>query len=344
MHRLLRRRIIWALLVIFLLTTGISVAVFNWTRNFFANQAFAISPLVEPPDVVATPDGGKDLGVMPKAWNGKERVNILLLGIDQREGEKDTGFRTDTMIILTIDPISHDAGLLSVPRDTWVEIPDFDHFDRINTANSIGDTRDYPGGGSALARKAVEQLLGVSIHYTARMNFTAFETMVDAIGGIEVDVDQDIDDPKYPTNNYGYETFQISKGLHLLDGATALKYARTRYTLEHGDFDRARHQQQVIMAVREKVKRPEVIASLITRGPDLIEQLSGSIKTDMTLEQAQEMMSLALQIDRNKIRFAVLDSHYTTQTTTPEGAIVQVPIHSKIAELRDAFFSTTPGQ
>ena len=278
---------------------------------------------------------------LPKAWNSKERVNILLMGIDQRDGEKDKGYRTDTMIVLTIDPISHEAGLLSVPRDTWVEIPDYDYFDRINTANTIGDTKDYPGGGSALARKAVERLLGVPIHYTARLNFTAFETLIDAIGGIEIDVNRDIYDPEYPTNNFGVETFRLSKGVQTLDGETALKYARTRHNLEHGDFDRALHQQQVIMAVREKMKRPEVIASLITRGPDLIDRLSESIKTDMTLEQAQELMALALQIDRDKIRFAVLDSEYTSLTITPEGAAVQVPIRSKIAELRNEFFSTT---
>ncbi len=331
---------IWALLTIFVLTAGISLAVFNWTRNFFANQTISgIAPLVEPPDVIATPVKVEVGEVMPKTWNGKERVNILILGIDQREGEKDKGYRTDTMIVLTIDPISRAAGLLSVPRDTWVEIPGYDYYDRINTANAVGDVKDYPGGGSALARKAVEQLLGVPIHYTARMNFTAFETLIDAIGGIEIDVDTDIYDPTYPTSNYGVETFKLSKGLQTLDGATALKFARTRHNLEHEDFDRARHQQQVIMAVREKVKRPEVIASLITRGPDLIEQLSASIKTDMTLEQAQEMMSLALQIDRNQIRFAVLDGHYTTLTITPEGAAVQVPIRPKIAELRNEFFS-----
>lgn len=330
---------IWALLTIFVLSVGLSIALFVGTRNWFANQTVLAPSWVDLPVTppAAPPSNAVGL-VLPKAWNGKERVNILLLGIDQREGEKESTFRTDTMIVLTIDPISLDAGLLSVPRDTWVEIPDYGYFDRINTANVVGDTKDYPGGGSALARKAVEQLLGVPIHYTARMNFTAFETLVDAIGGIEIDVDRDIYDPKYPTSNFGVETFMLSKGLQTLDGATALKYARTRHNLENGDFDRARHQQEVMLAVREKMKRPEVLASLITRGPDLIERLSAAIKTDMTLEQAQELMSLVLQIDRSKIRFAVLDGTYTTLTITPDGAAVQVPIRPKISQLRNEFF------
>ena len=331
--------------IIFLISVGASVAVYSWMRNFFANQTVIVPSWVERvsanPTTVAPVVKNNDGVTLPKPWNGKERVNVLLMGIDQREGEKDVGYRTDTMIILTIDPVTHEAGMLSVPRDTWVEIPDFDHFDRINTANYIGDTQDYPGGGSALARKAVERLLGIPIHYTARLNFTAFETLVDAIGGVEIDVENDIYDPEYPTNNYGTEVFQLSKGLQTLDGETALKYARTRHNLPNGDFDRARHQQQVIMAIREKVKRPDVLASLITRGPELIENLSASIKTDMTFEQAQELAALALQIDRNKIRFAVLDSSYTTLTITPSGAAVQVPMRDRIAKLRNEFFSAS---
>ena len=130
---------IWALLTIFVLSVGLSIGLFVWMRNWFANQMVLAPSWVELPVTPPAVPPSKDVSVvLPKAWNGKERVNILLLGIDQREGEKESTFRTDTMIVLTIDPISLDAGLLSVPRDTWVEIPDYGYFDRINTANVVG--------------------------------------------------------------------------------------------------------------------------------------------------------------------------------------------------------------
>jgi LCP family protein required for cell wall assembly len=278
---------------------------------------------------------------MPRPWNGKERVNILVMGIDQREGEQDTAYRTDTMIVLTLDPVTMHAGMLSIPRDLWVPIPGYDN-GRINTANFLGDAYNYPGGGPALARKTVEQVLGVPINFYARVNFTAFEELVDNIGGITVDVPEDIYDPDYPTEDYGTEVFSISKGTHTMDGATALKFARTRHSLTNGDFDRARNQQLVLLAVKQKVSDPQVFLQLLSNAPQLIQKLSASVKTDLTFDQIQQLAALAQKVDSQNIQTAVLDQNYTESATTltnpPQE--VEVPLRAKIAELRETFFST----
>ena len=279
---------------------------------------------------------------MPHPWNGKERVNILVMGIDQREGEKDTAFRTDTMIILTLDPVTMHAGMLSIPRDLWVPIPGYDN-GRINTANFLGDAYSYPGGGPALARKTVEQVLGVPINFYARVNFTAFEDLIDTIGGITVDVPEDIYDESYPTEDYGTQVFSIKKGVQTLDGATALKFARTRHTLANGDFDRARNQQLVMLAVKQKLSDPQTFLQLLSNAPQLIQKLSSSFKTDMSFDQIQQLAALAQKVDQKNIQTAVLDQTYsesaTTLTNPPQE--VQVPLRDKIADLREKFFSTS---
>lgn len=263
------------------------------------------------------------------------------MGIDQRTGESERAYRTDTMIVFTLDPMTMEAGILSIPRDTWVPIPgNFDQPNyRINQANFLGDAYDYPGGGIALARKTVENFLGVPIHFVARINFTAFESFIDRIGGITIDVPEPIYDPEYPTEDYGVEVFSLPAGLQTMDGATALKYARTRHS-RNGDFDRARRQHQVILAVREKLKNPQTLALLIASAPDMLRELGSSIKTNMTLDQMQQLAVLARNLERDKIKSEVLDQRYTEFATTPDGSQVVVPIRARIAELRERFFSS----
>jgi LCP family protein required for cell wall assembly len=336
----------WTLLYVvlgLLLAASLAASVYsyNYFRNYFSNQLISIAEIIvrPAPTTVATVDPS-DVK-LPSAWNGKERLNILVMGIDQRQGEKDVGYRTDTMIVITVDPVAMQAGMLSVPRDLWVPIPTFGGNQRINFANQWGDANDYPGGGANLARKTIESVLGIRIHHFARVNFTVFEAFVDRVGGIEIDVPDEIYDKEYPTSDFGTEIFQLSKGKQMLDGATALKYARTRHD-KNGDFGRARRQQQVILAIKEKLKEPRVLASLLASAPDLIAELGASIKTDLNLNQIQQLAVLAQHIPREQIRNAVLDQGYTEFATTPDGSQVLIARRDKIAELRDTFFSSAP--
>ncbi|MCS7060809.1 MAG: LCP family protein [Anaerolineae bacterium] len=342
---LLKRKTVGIMLAIFAFSVAASVYGYMWGRDYVANQLKELPPFYAPTPVPTSAElsGAGEPQITLRAWDGKERVNMLLMGIDQRDGDNEPAYRTDTMMVLTLDPLTLDAGILSIPRDLWVPIPGFDN-GRINTANFLGDLYDYPGGGPALAVRTVEQMLGVPIHFYARVNFTAFEDLVDRIGGIDVDVPYDIYDPQYPSSNYGTEVFSITKGLHHMDGALALKFARTRYTLPNGDFDRARNQQLVLKAIKDKLKEPHVLFSLFASAPEIVARLSASVKTNLSIEQIQQLAALAVQVDSNQIKTAVLDQNYTefATTLTDPPQQVQIPIRSQIARLRETFFSATP--
>ncbi|GBL19072.1 uncharacterized protein SAOUHSC_00997, partial [Anaerolineaceae bacterium] len=151
-----------------------------------------------------------------------------------------------------------------IPRDLYVQIPGFEGRDRIEQPPTLKAMRKTSGGGPALAMKTVTANLGIATDYYLRINFTAFETFIDELGGIELDIPKALDDPTYPDCCFGYEPFYIAAGRQLLDGKTALKYARTRKT-DGGDFDRAARQQQVLLAVRDKLFDLNFMPQLLLR-------------------------------------------------------------------------------
>jgi len=284
-------------------------------------------------------DGGP-ISIVPQKWTGTDRVTVLLLGIDRRAGDTETAFRTDSIMIISVDPVAKTGVMLSVPRDLWVEIPDYGA-DTINTANFKGDAYDYPGGGPALAVKTVENNIGVDVDYYVRLDFTAFEKLVDAIGGIEIDNPADIADPEYPDGAYGFEPFYLSAGRHQLNGHDALRYARTRH--QSSDVDRARRQQQVVMAVRDKVTSLNMLPTLISQAPGLYQTLNESIQTDLGLNDIIALALLANDIPRANIQSAVIDYQYLLeyQFITAEGTPRQVlvPIKDKLRELVQSLFT-----
>jgi LCP family protein required for cell wall assembly len=278
-------------------------------------------------------------GLLPQPWRGTDRVTILVMGIDRRVGDEDRAFRTDSMMILSVDPVSKQGVMLSIPRDLWVEIPGYEN-NTINTANFFGDAYEYPGGGPALAMKTVEHNLGVTVNHYVRLDFTAFETLVDAIGGIEVDNPTDINDPWYPDGAYGYEPFYLPAGRQHLNGHDALRYARTRH--DSSDVERAKRQQQVLLAVREKITSLNMLPQLLTQAPALYQKLNESIQTDLTLDEILSLALLAQDIPRDDITDAVIDYRYVLDESIPGDPPRQVliPLRDKIRELRDELFTT----
>jgi LCP family protein required for cell wall assembly len=259
------------------------------------------------------------------------------MGIDQR-GNRQGYWRTDTMIAVTIDPEAQTLGMISIPRDLWVPIWAYDIENRINTAHYYGDVKEYPGGGPALARDTVAYNLGIPIHYYVRINFSAFERLIDEIGGIDVYVEKTINDRAYPDEGTGYDPFYLPAGQHHLDGKTALKYARTR----HGsnDFERARRQQQVILAARDQVVNLEQLPRLIAHGLQILDALGDSIETDLTFEQSVRLAQIMNSIPAEGFRGAVIDQKYTVPYKTNTGAQVLIPLRDKISELYESFFTT----
>ncbi len=328
-----------SLLLLFLLIVGgIGYAFYDQVKNWVAHSEIL-------PNLTYQEDGeGLDLvpGRPLPTWEGTERVNILVMGVDERESEEGP-WRTDTMMILTIDPLTQSGGMLSVPRDLWVPIPGFDE-GRINTANYVGDLYDYPGGGPALAMRTVEYNLGVRIHYYVRVNFRAFIELVDLIGGIDVYVEEEINDPTYPSSDpadpNGFDPLYIPAGWQHMDGRLALRYARTR----HGssDFERAERQQQVLMAILDKVTRLDLLPQVAPRAAEMWEMLNESVQTDLTLDQIVRLANLATQVSRDSIRAGVIDADYTEMWETPDGQQVLVPVRERIRQLRDYIFTTAP--
>ncbi len=277
------------------------------------------------------PATGLTGNVLPN-WEESERVNILLLGIDKRPDEQYA--RTDTMILISVDPATGKAGMLSIPRDLWVTIPGYGE-NRINTAHYTGDKNGYPGGGPALAMKTVQYNLGVPVHFYVRVDFDGFRRIIDTLGGIDVDVSQTINDPKYPDENYGYDPFYIEQGPHHLDGYTALKYARTRAT-SGADFDRSRRQQQVLLAIREQALAIGVIPKI----PELWNTMAGTVQTDLQLVDILELTKLADKISGDDIQSVVVDHTMTVDYKTDTGAQVLLPIREKMRPVVDSLFSS----
>jgi len=324
------------ILVLVLLGIGIAVVLFllSWARGALARPGLGLDPAL-PGQNHPSENVEYGFGQLLPTWSGQDRVTVLVLGIDERSQE--TGpFRTDTMILLTLDPASKQAGALSIPRDLWVPIPGYPE-GRINTAHFLGDLYGHEGGGPALAVQTVEYNIGVPIDYYVRINFQGFVTLVNQIGGIDVLVEETIIDPTYPDYNYGYDPLTIEAGWHHFDGEMALKYARTR----HGssDFDRAHRQQQVLLAIMERVTSLNMLPDLARNASKLYDNLQSSVQTDMALDQALALANLALQVDRSTIRLGVIDQTCTQPWVTPNGAQVLVPLRDEMRAVRDYVFA-----
>lgn len=299
-----------------------------------ATNAPAVEGTQDPTAVPVVVSGGPD----PQAWDGASRVTMLVMGLDYRDWEAQDGPpRTDTMILLTIDPLTKTAGILNIPRDLWVSIPGFD-YGRINTAYPLGIAYNVPGGGPQQAMDTVEQLIGVPIDYYAIIDFSAFEKFIDELGGINVKVDTEIwVDPIGPGN-----TVDLKPGNYLLDGKTALAYARARHT-DGGDFDRAQRQQQVILAIRDRIIDLGP-AKAIAKAPAIYNELASGIHTNLSLNDAIKLAWLGLEIPipEGVQRGAIAPPKAVSFAKSPDGTQdILVPVPDQIRLIRDQVFGSS---
>jgi LCP family protein required for cell wall assembly len=354
----------WFLLVAFLIAviavtylTYISVRDFTATWKLTKGQGIPVlkddTQPTNTPNALGTSEAPidemnsplQDIGPEPKPWDGGSRVTVLVMGLDYGawSEERQCPCRTDTMILLTIDPLTRSAGILNIPRDLWVSIPGFDQYAKINTAYFLGQAYNLPEGGPGLAVQTVEQFLGVPINFYAQIDFNAFQKFINLIGGIELDIKQKIKVDPIGQGN----TVTLKPGKQTLRGPIALAYARARYT-EGGDFDRANRQQEVIMAILNKVTDPQRFPDLLTKAPQLYDQLSRGIHTNMSLEQAIQLAWLVKQLPQENIKRGVISPPDMVELSTAIGddgiqQDILIPIPDKIRELRDSIFtSTTP--
>jgi LCP family protein required for cell wall assembly len=242
------------------------------------------------------------------AWNHTERLNILLLGVDQRQG--DATFNTDTMIVVSIDPVTKNVAMFSLPRDT-VNVPlpaaaqgvfGSVYQGKINTlwTNARNRPDAFPGTGNARGFNALKETLGtlyhLNIQYYVMVNFQGFRQVVDTLGGVTIDVQNPVVDDMYPGDNGTDLRVYIPAGPQHMTGAQALVYARSR----HGsnDFDRAARQQRVILSIREQTSPQTVLNNLQA----LLTTLKTSFKTDIPVDQLPALIQLSSQVNTANIR------------------------------------------
>lgn len=233
----------------------------------------------------------------------QQPFNVLLIGVDARPEHPEAGVRSDTLIVVRVDPVAKWAAMLSIPRDSFVKIPYREDVEgtKITLAYTYGFQHPeiYGAGtrpadaGQALAADTVEEFLGLTIDYTAQVDPGGFETVLDALGGIVVDVPHAMLDAEYPTDDFGYQRLLIEPGLQRMDGHTALLYARTRHV--DNDFGRSRRQQQVLQSTYCKVKGQDLLKQ-VELVPHLLDIVQTSILTNLPLNDLGTLRGLAVLV------------------------------------------------
>lgn len=265
----------------------------------------------------------------------RNTINCLLIGLDRRPGAGGGG-RTDTLIIAVIDRGSDHVGLISVPRDLYVMIPDVGP-GRINAVNSLS----YRAGrdGTKGLKRVIEDTLAIPIHHTVAVDLGLFERAVDAVGGVTVDVPCPIVDNFIDSREAtGRRRLEVRAGRQHMDGVTAAMYVRSRHG--RSDWDRARRQQAVLLGLRARL----LSAGGIGRLPALWEQLGESVQTDMSRLDLFQLARRLLQTDLAHIHGMVIGHQQTEHWTTPEGSWVLLPKFDEIDRALDGLFSApSPG-
>jgi LCP family protein required for cell wall assembly len=237
--------------------------------------------------------------------NGNQRYNILVLGSDNDKKLEERHPLTQSMIVVSVDPVHDQVTLFSIPRDFWVKIPGYG-YDKIDTASKRGATLSQ---GIAIARATVHELFGIPIHFYAWVGLDGFRNVIDTFKGVTVDVSHPIFDDYYPDDQrpgdpYAFTRVFIPAGLRHLSGRQTLEYVRSRHGDSNGDFGRSARQQQVLLALRDKANAFSVITNL----PSLVNELQNAVQTDMTISQIYDLAKLSRHIEQANIRRVVLQA------------------------------------
>src|SRR5689334_4867118 len=315
----------------------------------------AVKPLETPvigadtptPEATSTPEFFFSEDIEYPTWDGASRINILFVGLRGGEPtEEDCPFCTDTLILLTIDPTTKTAGMLSIPRDMWVNIPGFG-YSRINTAWTLGRGSKLPGGGPALTMKTISHFIGVPIDYYVQVDFDTFIDIIDQIGGVDVYNDETLLlDPMSHGKDYPKVRLTCC-GMRHLNGRVALAYARCRHIeqgCKDGDIGRAKRQQKVIFGIRDVILSPENFPKLLAQAPQLYDTFSNGIHTNLSLSDAIKLAVLIKDIPKANIRNEVIGNKMLASGNVVLGgqnASILRPIPDQIRILRDQIFTAS---
>jgi LCP family protein required for cell wall assembly len=261
-------------------------------------------------------DEGGARGPVP---GDRERINVLLVGVDAKRDR--TATLTDTMMVASLDPVGGSVSLLSVPRDL-VNTPlgNGDQFGpKLNSLLGYADRHpdEFPNGAMRALEDAIGALLGIPIHWYARLDFAGFITMVDAVGGVDVTVAKGFEDPGYDGFGFDSRGYSITAGEHHLDGANALAYARSRKAAGESDFTRAARQQQILVAMRDQVAQG---GSLLFELPSLLDAVGNTVRADVPVDRLPQLAAILDEVDREEMISVVIRFPLVHPVSTRYGA------------------------
>jgi len=329
----------FAAMVIVVLVTHLAAANLAWSFYEAGSKIFTTETDA---GVTPPPTGSNDVPILPVATpvstpaTAQSRINVLMVGIDS--SERRTHALTDTMLVVSVDPVTSTAAMISFPRD----IADFPlwsggtYHGKINALMTDAERHPdrFPDGGITTLTKELGFLLGVPIHYYAAVNLDGFEAMINQVGGVTITNNSLIDDPSYGGwKQPGRIGFRLEPGKHTLDGETALAYVRSRKGTGNNDFERARRQQQLLVALEKKLSDPTMLPKL----PGLLDDATRTITTSFPADRLSEMLNLGRLIDDAQIVRKVLGPPYALRdVNSPDYRLVIVP--EKLAALSISLF------
>jgi LCP family protein required for cell wall assembly len=266
--------------------------------------------------------------VLPVTVDGQlplsRTLNILVLGSDRWPNV--VNWRTDVMMIVALDFAQARVGVISIPRDLYMNpIPDHQP-NKMNVIDYLGERDDPNGGGPKLLKRLIQEHMGITIHHYLRFDFQSFQAVVDTLGGVEIEIDCPYNDG----------VINLKAGVQRLTTAEALRYVRSRDL--GGDLDRARRQQRLIWAVRNQVLKE----NLLPRLPALYQNLAGSIQTDIGLVTALRLARFVLTINPDNVHSLVLAPPTLLTEGWRQGMFVFIPDWPAIAKAAQIIFERPP--
>jgi LCP family protein required for cell wall assembly len=263
--------------------------------------------------------------------HGYDIMNIILLGTDSEVEPNDPSYRTDTMIIVSINRTTGTVAMLPLERDLFVFIPGWT-MQRLNLAYQRGEVVGWTDGGFGLLRQTILYNFGIPIHYYASINFEGFQTIIDTLGGVDIAVDCAIQDYRFEGydawNEPIYRLYTLPVGLHHLDSDMALWYARSRHNSDA--FDRGRRQMQLLLAIWREAKAQGLLGQALELWPRLDEITD----TNLSLPDIVGLLPIALNLDPARIKtLNMIRTYHTTPWQPPDGSFVQLPNWEPISQL-----------
>jgi len=337
------KQVLAGLLIAIFLSHAV-VGYYTWAFYDAGSQIFTAEPTEPPSSTPPSSPGASESPAGPSFTPGptappSDRISFLLTGVDSGHDRRHA--LTDTMLVISISPSKGTVAMISFPRD----IAQFDLYsggrynDKLNSLMTVArlNPSRYPDGPSQTLANQLGYFLGINIQYSAAINLVGFERMINLVGGVDVDVERRIADPTYDWFDGKYGFF-LSAGNRHLDGRTALAYVRSRNGAGDNDFTRADRQQQLILALREKLTDP----SIITKLPQLLEAAAKTVTTNVPPERAREFLELATSIDPANVSRYVLGPPYSFHppTSSTGGQYILRLDFEKVAALAVELFGT----